>query len=102
MSACTVHHRLFIVFNVASSVDMVELAKIMEMVLDVVKRHSSHSSEIFWRDVGDLGAMLFGERQVFFFFFLAVQNIIMPELTRLNGVVLQCLLQNWREFESHR
>lgn len=41
---------------------MVELAKIMEMVLDVVKRHSSHSSEIFWRDVGDLGAMLFGER----------------------------------------
>lgn len=44
-----------------SSVDMVELAKIMEMVLDVVKRHSSHSSEIFWRDVGDLGAMLFGE-----------------------------------------
>jgi len=40
---------------------MVELAKIMEMVLDVVKRHSSHSSEIFWRDVGDLGAMLFGE-----------------------------------------
>lgn len=47
-----------------SSVDMVELAKIMEMVLDVVKRHSSHSSEIFWRDVGDLGAMLFGERLV--------------------------------------
>lgn len=46
-----------------SSVDMVELAKIMEMVLDVVKRHSSHSSEIFWRDVGDLGAMLFGERR---------------------------------------
>lgn len=45
-----------------SSVDMVELAKIMEMVLDVVKRHSSHSSEVFWRDVGDLGAMLFGER----------------------------------------
>lgn len=43
---------------------MVELAKIMEMVLDVVKRHSSHSSEIFWRDVGDLGAMLFGERCV--------------------------------------
>lgn len=43
---------------------MVELAKIMEMVLDVVKRHSSHSSEIFWRDVGDLGAMLFGERFV--------------------------------------
>lgn len=41
---------------------MVELAKIMEMVLDVVKRHSSHSSEIFWRDVGDLGTMLFGER----------------------------------------
>ena len=47
---------------VNSSVDMVELAKIMEMVLDVVKRHSSHSSEVFWRDVGDLGAMLFGER----------------------------------------
>ncbi|CAN0264907.1 unnamed protein product, partial [Laminaria digitata] len=46
---------------IGSSVDMVELAKIMEMVLDVVKRHSSHSSEIFWRDVGDLGAMLFGE-----------------------------------------
>lgn len=42
---------------------MVELAKIMEMVLDVVKRHSSHSSETFWRDVGDLGAMLFGERR---------------------------------------
>ena len=45
-----------------SAVDMVELAKIMETVLDVVKRHSSHSSETFWRDVGDFGAMLFGER----------------------------------------
>lgn len=45
-----------------SAVDMVELAKIMETVLDVVKRHSSHSSETFWRDVGDIGTMLFGER----------------------------------------
>lgn len=59
-------NRLFVVFRFTwffneSSVDMVELAKIMEMVLDVVKRHSSHSSEVFWRDVGDLGAMLFGE-----------------------------------------